>query len=91
MHNMHSIRFCFIFSPRRQYEKVRIGILLIFSLAHLLLQEVASLYELEQTRQGIYKKIKHCVQHMQLLIRWWAFSVTILGEAYCSNDLVAAG
>ena len=49
------------FFPRRQYEKVRIGILLIFSLAHLLLQEVASLYELEQTRQGIYKKKSNIV------------------------------
>ena len=27
---------------------------------------------------------------MQLLIRWWAFNITILGEAYC-NYLVDAG
>ena len=42
------------FFPRRQYKKIRIGTLLIFSLARLLLQGVASFYKLEQTRQGIF-------------------------------------
>ena len=38
----------------RQYKKIRIGTLLIFSLARLLLQGVASFYKFEQTRQGFF-------------------------------------